>query len=804
VLALQRQAGNRAVQALIARRTDPPRAASLQREPVTAESTSQRERVNALPQRIRELLAPGGAAIAPEDYGTVLRIAEKLEGFSEDDWVLYQRRIDPTTRGYERVEASVNRFLSRQKAEREVLSRVEGTESLYQQVKSFKERRQELLTPQHGTDRLLIEDPLFAAEYEAARASLQRNLENADFADVADYDAACGAYLGVFRARAVELTLLALRASEQVAEAELARYGRAEESADLFARLTKMRALVKESNEARDWSMPSGVETFPVNPFQEQMLHEAAEKSARAEAERWGQAERNPILKDPQLRTQALNVASVGELADVLRENAEARLADIRKTRANVLEDPDLVFKLDKIVALTLQELGASSGSIGDLIVKDHQQDISIRELVFGLALAALAIGLGLLTFGGGAVAIIAGGAGVLVSAYSFAEELDKYATASAAAHTAFDPELAVSSEEPTAVWAALALVGVGLDSAALVRALRAAGPALRVLDATNDVAKFEDELAKAVGLSDQLQTALGNAARAEVEYRAAARELSKGLQRLSVTTGMINLDPDVLAKAVKAAYFAAKKGLRTFEHFLADLRAQKFMRAIDFNKLTPEQIRQLQDAWYSGSQQVGLGARRGAGGSTGRAPTVIGNADPRTAGTGGISSISKRVNDLNETVVEIEGKLQTPIFERAINAPNYNLEKQWGYLRLEHDLRGWQAAHLWGPGFGDEAAEGIMLAPREANLVWQNAKIEKFLRDMHRRAFAEGAEIQVRAVARSHPRTVSGGAMLQEAEYTFFITKHGATPKKMGRFSFLVDPPPGGTVHEPSLTMFD
>ena len=52
--------------------------------------------------------------------------ADKLEQFSEEDWALYQRRINASTADYAAFEASVDRFRARQQAEGALNSRIHG------------------------------------------------------------------------------------------------------------------------------------------------------------------------------------------------------------------------------------------------------------------------------------------------------------------------------------------------------------------------------------------------------------------------------------------------------------------------------------------------------------------------------------------------------------------------------------------------------------------------------------------------------------------------------------------------------
>ena len=68
----------------------------------------------------------------------------------------------------------------------------------------------------------------------------------------------------------------------------------------------------------------------------------------------------------------------------------------------------------------------------------------------------------------------------------------------------------------------------------------------------------------------------------------------------------------------------------------------------------------------------------------------------------------------------------------------------KWLARRLGDLLRGYQRAHLIGPGFGGEATAGLMLAPHGVNQLVQNKGIEKLLRD----AAALG-EVHIVAVAR-------------------------------------------------------
>lgn len=193
----------------------------------------------------------------------------------------------------------------------------------------------------------------------------------------------------------------------------------------------------------------------------------------------------------------------------------------------------------------------------------------------------------------------------------------------------------------------------------------------------------------------------------------------------------------------------------------------------------------------------------------------------PETAGTGGISFIDEILsNPFNEDEVVVAGRLLKGM-DRKNDAPNYNRQKVWSRLRKEHSelkLDTWEAAHLSGPGWGDEAAAGMMLAPEEVNQVWQNQKAEEFLRDLRDIAADKGLEVHYKAVARSQERTFAGGlgdALLQSVEYEFNLSAPGESVQfttagrvrlpgtPFGKISFSVGLPPGGRVSDPVVVMY-
>jgi hypothetical protein len=148
------------------------------------------------------------------------------------------------------------------------------------------------------------------------------------------------------------------------------------------------------------------------------------------------------------------------------------------------------------------------------------------------------------------------------------------------------------------------------------------------------------------------------------------------------------------------------------------------------------------------------------------------------TAGTGGIDTISaKRYSD-GTTYVTITGKLLQGLERGAPTTPNFNKDLPSG---KDIDLIDYEVAHLWGPGFGDEAFDGMMYAPKEVNQIWQNKKIETRLRQLRDLAASEGATIQLSASAESYPlETWRGHQILKEVTYHFEIKFSDGRPSEL------------------------
>ena len=177
---------------------------------------------------------------------------------------------------------------------------------------------------------------------------------------------------------------------------------------------------------------------------------------------------------------------------------------------------------------------------------------------------------------------------------------MGRYDKASAAAHTAFDKDKTVSSDDPS-ILVAGALAGRRRTRRCCAGgALKAAAPAAKVLSETGSAAKFEETLAKATELSEGVQKALAKQAKAEEGFINASEDLSAYLKGRLYS----GIDPVYLAKVTKAAYYAAAEGIRDFQVFLAKLKLQKFAKAVELEKLSATELEALENAFKAGVKE--------------------------------------------------------------------------------------------------------------------------------------------------------------------------------------------------------
>jgi hypothetical protein len=531
-----------------------------------------RNRLDSLPEEIRAIVMPGGRRPDGE-YGEALQLAARLGEFTWEDWALFQRRVGNPEADLRTTKAKVDKFTRRRASERAIVERIRGTEPLYDVLVRFNVARHDLnMTPEHYGQ--------FPGYYKWLAG-----LAAAGFHGIADYENALADYYHLFQDRAGEIALEVLAASKDEVERESVRYGDPRAVAKLFAELAPLRALLADELKPR---RGDGAGSKAPTPLDE------------AENERGRLAARYPSLADPELDTREdIGADTPDALGTALRSNAAARLKNIYHVRERIIGDPGAALQFDRVRDLTRQELGAGDKSVGARVVQSHVDDRANRERWGAQAQMLFALGFGMLTFGSGTLVVLGTAGDFAIGALQAHDEWERYHAAQAAAHSALDPEHALSTQDASGVWFALALIGAGLSAVSLTKALRSARPAIGVLEHTGDPVKFRAALDRARELTPGIRAALDRAGQAYAEFKAEWWALAGSSNHL----GSIGGD---LAAAVKGfkllARHLARMGVRRFDLFMETLKAREELLAVlHVGEFTAEEEKQIKAAFKQG-----------------------------------------------------------------------------------------------------------------------------------------------------------------------------------------------------------
>ena len=540
------------------------------------------EKIEALPAPLRDFLAPDTGEPNPADYKAALEIGEKAKGFTAGDWARYRRNAYETTSDYSVAEQSVERFAVKLADEKRIAERIRGTEMLF--------RGEHAQRAAH--------EPGYPEE------QVKLWLPTTKFATIEEYDAACDAYLQIFRDRAVEIAFLALRTSETVVRSESQRYRRPGELAALDRDLGHYRDLVKTASQI---SYP---EQGPAAERPKGTLSPAETAAWDAvDRERTLQSVFHPAIKDDDLSVGDLAYSSAEDLEKKIQGLAADHIHAIEKSRARLVDNQEVVWQWSNVINATKKEMGAHDGVIHELVVDQHLREIREDHDLRTMGMTVLAIGLGLLTFGTGTVAVVAATALLAQGVYQAVEEVKAYGDAYAAAHTAFDAAQSLSPDSPSAFWAAFALISAGLDGINLVNVLKAVAAPLSVLEETGNFAKFDASLLEiSETLPPELKAALSPAAkavikralRAQAKLEGASRSFGQAFRAADAFGAGGTLSAKAAEELRNCGYLGAQMGMRDFAEFAAYAETGP-LRKLNVSTLSPEQIDALKTAWTEG-----------------------------------------------------------------------------------------------------------------------------------------------------------------------------------------------------------
>jgi hypothetical protein len=561
-----------------------------------------RRQLDELPPRIKAVLfssEKGATPASPEDYGRLLRIADKLAELSDEELAEYAERTTKTAFGIaafeESVDAWVTELTKRRATDLEAdraSTALAGMDSVYGMYRGWL----------NGL--LMGGPPSWIADWEALPVSalpataegsmnelyllLRRALQPFGYPNLRAFEIAIARFVTAFRESAITEAASLLDRYEHVLLREQARYTPGSAAVtSLHADLAPARTSFASSDEQRKHVLPPHPFVPPEAIEQSNAAAEAAERFAtQGRAQVRAQADLHPLLGYANFPVDDLaRSESVAGTQSVLAGYITESLGHVADTRARLRDNHELVFKLDILVTQTQSHLGIEAGSIWALIITDHQAP-TLDEIALEAILAVLGVALSIASGGSALAAVAALG----LSSFMALQTYEDYALRS----DAYGAQLL--SEEPWMGWVILAVIGAGAELGAVASVIRPIRPALRAFQETGDIAALEKELA---GVKEGIRNSILARAELELQARRGWASIWAGVVPAGATRASIGLDllAEQIGKVVYSIQLNLRRGINTFTKWRLTREAADLIG--DINHLSPAQIAQVR-ALYS------------------------------------------------------------------------------------------------------------------------------------------------------------------------------------------------------------
>lgn len=577
-----------------------------------------RRRIAALPDRIKAVLFSSSAdatPTAPEDLAVLLRIAEKLGDLTDEELADYGERTTSSTSDVHAFEDSIDQWITQVRARRERATESDnataalfGMDAVYQMYRSWL------------TGLLMGDPPSWIADWEALPVEqlpadregfmnqlylrLRRALAPYGYGSLHAFQTAITRFLVAFRASALDTAARLLDRYQHALVTERDRYtagaaGAASLSADLGPARVEAAAAQQVHDDAQalsgSWD-PDDINAYYAAGAQFQQHQANARSAAR------GLSDVNPLLG--YANAPLLELAETTDAAgvtSVLSAYVTSSLDKVRRTRERLASEPEVVYRLDNLMAATKTELGIQEGSIWASIIADHTAP-TLEDIEKQMFLAVLGLALAI---GSGGSALIAGAA-VGFSAAMALQTYEEYALE----RDAYGAQLL--AEEPSLGWVVLAVAAVVVDLAAVAAVIRPIRPALQAFQRTGDIAQLEAEL---VGVEERIRRSIMQ--RAELELRARggwdaiwARVVPPGATRASLFGA--DLLAEQLGRLVYSIQLNLRRGINTFAKWRLSREAADLVG--DMGALSPAAIARVRAAYSQGieaTQRIASAGRR-------------------------------------------------------------------------------------------------------------------------------------------------------------------------------------------------
>lgn len=301
-----------------------------------------------------------------------------------------------------------------------------------------------------------------------------------------------------------------------------------------------------------------------------------------------------PLVNDPDFdKEEFAEISNKTDLKAFLNEYITSQNEKVDSVINNITENPEHIYELDNLFKASYEKQHIEKGSIYDRIITAKYDRLKSLEILLAICEGIFALALIVVTWGAATPVVIAGGALSLAVSIDVAYDTIKEYRDNKEFH-----DVGLLSDDPSLVWVVVAIAGVALDAAALGAVLKSAKPIAaagkafnEAEDATNAIAKLESDLAKIEGLEERVQQNIVRQAKIQAQEKKILDGFVKARQLTYATIPGLPQAGELLARAV----FAIRKGIVTFDSFIAELKLAKVIKETGLN---PEELLAVKNAF--------------------------------------------------------------------------------------------------------------------------------------------------------------------------------------------------------------
>ncbi|WP_440135155.1 hypothetical protein [Chitinophaga sancti] len=552
---------------------------------------SQKRKLDNLPPAIKEFLR-ADQTFTPENYAKLNDIASLLDQFDVADFLDYKSKISIETTDLEELKRSIAAYLEekkkREQAQAEkgkIEDKIDGLETLYKRYKEFK-KGEGSYKAIPGSDEFGVHDNnreyLRKAE-DAERIALTTAMQAHGFKSIDDFELYVNNYEAAFRKETIAIASDHLQRYRHVLFEAEKKLNDDNYVTRLFNEISKSGAKehYDKASEKMSEAIMAGGYSENITEYQ---IQRQLELSGESEAEKsagdkliTGLPSASPIMQEEGFNKEKLSrIKSKQELKSFLQAYIDEKKESIKNTWIDITTHDDRIYELGNLINVSKQMQGVTDDSIFELIIKDKVKDLGTVKILKAVCFVVIGIALTIASFGTGLPAILAAGASLGLSVYAVHEEIEKYKTDSDA------HDVGLLSDGPNLVWVVLAIIGAGMDAAAVGAAFKAAKPlseAAKAFNKTHDVVELQKSLAKLSTIDAKIQQNIVSAAKARAGLQKSLEALKASMSGRMFS--MIAPGSEQMLRLLIVGYDVVKKTAVRFKGFLLQLQKQKIIAEV-------------------------------------------------------------------------------------------------------------------------------------------------------------------------------------------------------------------------------